>query len=168
MARQIDFRAPIPHPTEIVYATMVDADYLRARLQHLGGPGAALLEHHADASGARYRLRQGLDKSMLPPLVQTLVPDNLVLERTETIKPAGPGRYDGSVDVQVPGAPVTAVGRVRLDGAPGGSEFGVQAEVTVNVPFIGGRIEETVVEQVRNLLAAETEFTQEWLRTRAG
>lgn len=168
MARPIDFRSPLPHPAEIVYATMVDAEYLRARLQRLGGPGAALLEHRADPAGARYRLRQGLDKSALPPLMQSLVPGNLVIERTETIKPAGPGRYEGTVDVQVPGAPVSAAGRMQLRDGAGGSEFAVQADVTVHLPLIGGRIEETVVGQVRNLLVAETEFTREWLRTRTG
>ena len=34
----------------------------------------------------------------------------------------------------------------------------------MNVPLVGGRIEETVAEQVRSLLAAETAFTAEWLR----
>jgi hypothetical protein len=168
MARQIDFRSPLPHPTDIVYATMVDAEYLRARLQRLGGPGAALLEHQADPAGARYRLRQGLDKSALPPLVQNVVPANLVLERTETIRPVGPGRYEGTVDVHVPGAPVTAAGRMQLHEGAGGSEFTLQADVTVHLPLIGGRIEEIVVEQVRKLMAAETEFTREWLRSRTG
>jgi hypothetical protein len=168
MARQIDFRSPLPHPTDIVYATMVDAEYLRARLQRLGGPGAALLEHQADPTGARYRLRQGLDKSALPPLVQNVVPANLVLERTETIRPVGPGRYEGTVDVHVPGAPVTAAGHMQLHEGAGGSEFTLQADVTVHLPLIGGRIEEIVVEQVRNLMAAETEFTREWLRSRTG
>jgi hypothetical protein len=147
---------------------MVDAEYLRARLQRLGGPGAALLEHQADPTGARYRLRQGLDKSALPPLVQNVVPANLVLERTETIRPVGPGRYEGTVDVHVPGAPVTAAGRMQLHEGAGGSEFTLQADVTVHLPLIGGRIEEIVVEQVRNLMAAETEFTREWLRSRTG
>lgn len=168
MARQIDFRTPLPHPAETVYPTMVDADYLRARLLRLGGPGAALLEHQADAAGARYRLRHGLDKSVLPPLVQTLVPGNLVIERTETIRHVGPGRCEGTIDVHIPGAPVTASGRMQLHDAPGGSEFAVLADVTVNVPFVGGRIEETIAEQVRNLLVAETAFTAEWLRAKAG
>lgn len=168
MARQIDFRSPLQHPAETVYASMADAEYLRARLQRLGGPGAELLEHRADPTGARYRLRQGLDKSVLPPLVQNILPGNLVIERTETIRPVGPGHYEGTVDVQVPGAPVTAAGRMQLRDVPGGSEFAVQADVTVHLPLIGGRIEETVVEQVRNLLVAETEFTREWLRTRTG
>jgi Protein of unknown function (DUF2505) len=168
MARQTDFRTELPHPAETVYATMVDAEFLRARLQRIGGPGAALLEHRADGTGARYRLRHGLDKSMLPPLVQTMVPGNLVIERTETIRLTVPGGYEGTVDVQVPGAPVNAAGRMRLRDSPAGSEFAVYADVTVSVPLFGGRIEETVAEQVRNLLAAETAFTQEWLRARTG
>jgi hypothetical protein len=164
MARQIDFRAPLPRPAETVYTTIVDAEFLRARLQQLGGPGAALLEHQADPAGARYRLRHGLDKAVLPPVVQNLVSDNLVIEREETIRQTGPGRYEGTVDVQIPGAPVTAAGSMRLHDAAPGSEFGVLATVRVNIPLFGGRIEETVAEQVRNLLAAETAFTEARLR----
>ncbi|HVH22294.1 MAG TPA: DUF2505 domain-containing protein [Pseudonocardia sp.] len=164
MARQIDFRAPLPRPAETVYATMVDAEFLRARLQQLGGPGAELLEHQADPAGARYRLRHGLDKSVLPPLVQNLVSGNLVIERTETIRQTGPGHYEGTVDVQIPGAPVTAVGTMQLHDAPAGSEFAVHATVKVNIPLFGGRIEETVAEQVRNLVQAETAFTERRLR----
>ena len=168
MARQIDFRAPIPHPAETVYTTMVDPEFLRDRLQQLGGPGAALLEHQADAAAARYRLRHGLDRSVLPPLVQNLVSGDLVIERTETIRKTGPGQYEGTVDVQIPGTPVTAAGQMRLQDAGAGSEFAVQATVRVNIPLFGGRIEETVAEQVRKLLIAETEFTADWLRTRTG
>jgi len=70
--------------------------------------------------------------------------------------------------VQVPGAPVSAAGTTQLLDAPAGSEFAVQVAVTVKVPLLGGRIEETVAEQVRNLLVAETAFTQNWLRARIG
>lgn len=164
MPRQIDFRAPLPQPAETVYATITDAEFLRTRLQQLGGPGAALLEHRADPTGASYRLRHGLDKSVLPALVQSLVSGDLVIERTETLRQVAPGRYEGTVDVQIPGAPVHAAGRTALHDAPGGSEFAVQAEVTVNVPLFGGRIEETIAEQVRNLLAAETAFAEQRLR----
>jgi hypothetical protein len=57
---------------------------------------------------------------------------------------------------------------MQLHEGAGGSEFTLQADVTVHLPLIGGRIEEIVVEQVRNLMAAETEFTREWLRSRTG
>lgn len=167
MPHQIDFRSPSAFPADRFFATMVDAEFLRTRLQRMGGPGAALLEHTADTDGARYRLRHGIDKSNLPPLVQSLVPGNLVIERTEALRRVGPGAYDGDVNVTVPGTPVSAVGRMNLNDVPNGSEFVVHADVTVNVPLFGGRIEETIAEQVRNLLIAETEFTQQWMRDHA-
>jgi Protein of unknown function (DUF2505) len=168
MPQQIDFRSPLPFPAAEVYATMIDPEYLRARLQQIGGPGAALLEHSVDAGGARYRLRHGLDSTMLPALVRSLVPGDLVIERTETIRLRGPGDYTGQVEVQVPGTPVSARGHSELRERAPGSEFAVQAEVTVNVPFIGGRIEETVAGQVHELLVAETAFTEQWMRARKG
>jgi hypothetical protein len=170
MPRQIEFRSPLPYPADEVYATMVDPEFLRARLRQIGGPGAALLEHTADAESARYRLRHGLDRSVLPPLVQNLVPGNLVIERTESVRRRGPGDYSGDVDVHVPSTPVSAAGGIQLRdsaGSPnGGSEFAVHAEVTVRVPLLGRRIEETVAGQVRQLLVAETAFTEQWLRQR--
>ena len=58
----IDFRSTLAFPAEKVFATMVDEEYLRARLRELGGPGSELLEHQASPDGARYRLRQGLSQ----------------------------------------------------------------------------------------------------------
>jgi hypothetical protein len=163
MARQIDFRSASPHSADDVYATLVDPDYLRARLERMGGPGAALLEHSADVEGGRYRLRHGLDKANLPSMVQSLVPGDLVIERTESVRRLGAGDYDGDVDVRILGTPATALGRMRLRDTADGSEFLVRADVTVQVPLIGGRIEAVIAEQVQNMLAAETAFTLHWL-----
>lgn len=165
MARPIDYRAASQYPADEVYATMVDPEYLRARLAEIGGPGAALTEHAADLESARYRLRHGLESSVLPSVVRSFVPGDLVIERTETLKRQGAGRYTGGVEVRIPGTPAAAAGTMRLADLDGGdgSELVVRAEVTVQVPLIGGRIEEVIAEQVRNLLAAETAFTLRWL-----
>lgn len=163
MSRPIDYRTIVSFDAERVFAAMADPEYLRARLQQLGGPGAALLEHSEDGDGVRYRLRQGLEKDALPAIVQSLVGGNLVIERTETLHPDPAGGYRGDVGVDVPGAPVTAGGSMSLRDATGGSEFAVHAQVTVRVPLLGGRIEGVVAEQVQRLLAAETAFTGEWL-----
>lgn len=165
MARQIDYRSTSPFGADEVYAATVDPDYLRARLERMGGPGAELLEHSADGEGARYRLRHGLDNAVLPPLVQALVPGNLVIERVETIRRRGLGDYDGDTSVKIIGTPVSADGRMALYDMDGGSEFSVRADVRVDVPLIGGRIEGLIAEQVQNLLTAESGFTREWLAT---
>jgi hypothetical protein len=167
MSRQIDFRSVSPHPADEVYATMVDPDYLRARLERIGGPGAALLEHSIDVRGARYRLRLGLDAKDLPSVVRSVLSGDLTIERDERWTRQDSGRYLGEVDVTIHGAPASATGGMRLRDLPdGGSELNVRADARVSVPLIGGKIEGVVAEQVQRLLAAETAFTQEWLAER--
>ena len=164
MSRQIDFRSVSPYSADEVYATMVDPDYLRARLERIGGPGAALLEHSADVQGARYRLRLGLDAKDLPSVVRSVMAGNVTIERDERWTRQDSGRYLGEVAVTIVNAPASATGGMRLRDLPdGGSELNVRADVRVSVPLIGGKIEGVVGEQVQRLLAAETAFTQTWL-----
>jgi hypothetical protein len=164
MPRQIDYSSTSRYPADEVYATMVDPDYLRSRLQRIGGPGAALLEHTADTGGARYRLRHGLDAKDLPPAVRGVLPGDITIERTERWTRQESGRYLGDVQVAIPGTPASAAGGMRLhDTGDGGSELQVRADVTVQVPLLGGKIEGVVADQVRKLLTAESAFTQQWL-----
>jgi hypothetical protein len=164
MSRQIDFRSVSPHTADEVYATMVDPEYLRARLKRIGGPGADLLEHSVDVKGARYLLRLGLDAKDLPSMVRSVLPGDLTIERSERWTRQDSGRYLGDVEVTIAGTPASATGGMRLQGLPdGGSELRVRADVRVSVPLIGGKIEGVVGEQVQRLLAAETAFTQQWL-----
>ncbi len=163
MSRPIDYRSSSEYPADAVAAVMLDADYLKARLVQLGGPGAAVKEHSADDTGGRYRIRHGVDQAALPSIVSSLVTGNLVIDRTETLRRAAPGRWAGDVDVRIPGTPASAVGSLRLTDTASGSELVVHADVTVNIPFLGGKIESVIAEQVRALLVAETAFTLDWL-----
>jgi hypothetical protein len=164
MARSLEYRATSPHAADDVYAVMVDPDYLRARLEHMGGPGARLLSHEAGPDGARYAVRHGLSGADLPPFVAAFLSGDVVIERTETLRREREGHYAGDVSVLIRGTPATASGWMRLaDLAAGGSEFRVHADVTVQVPLLGSRIEAIVAEQVEKLLDAETAYTLDWL-----
>jgi hypothetical protein len=159
MSRQSEHRSTSLYSAEQVYTTMVDADYLKERLEKIGGKDAALLQHTADADGARFTLRQGLDSRDLPPVVRSLLSGDIVIERTETWTRSAPGAYRGDAQVVIKGTPASAVGTMSLRDGAGGSELVVRTDVTVQVPIIGGKIESSVAEQVKGLLALETEFT---------
>lgn len=160
----MDYRATSQYPADEVYATMVDKEYLTARLEAMGGQGARLLEHRADAESARYSLRHGLSAADLPPFVATFLPGDIVIERTETLRREEPGRYSGDVSVLIRGTPATASGWIRLgDRATGGSGLHVHADITVQVPFIGSKIEAIIADQIEKLTDAETSFTFDWL-----
>ncbi|MEJ3656987.1 DUF2505 domain-containing protein [Actinomycetes bacterium KLBMP 9759] len=163
MASPLDFRSSFPEPADVAYATLVDPAYLNARLAQLGGKNAALLEHHADAQGARYRLRHGIDSRDVPSALRSFLPGDLEIERSETWTRRGPGSYAGTVEVSVRGMPGSASGGMQLVDAAGGSEFRVDVAVSVNVPIFGGRIEGFVAEQIKNLLSAEVTFATEWM-----
>jgi hypothetical protein len=163
MPTQFDYRHTWSFPADEVYTTMVDPDFLRARLDQIGGPGAALLEHSLDADGARYRLRHGLDPKALPSLVRTVLPGDIVIEREESWRRDGPGSYTGDTRVTIPGTPGSATGVMRLRDTGEGSELHNRIEMTVKVPIIGGKIEEMVTGRVKDLLESESAFTQDWL-----
>jgi hypothetical protein len=163
MSRQIDYRSSSQHSADDVAAVMLDEEYLRARLTQLGGPGAKLLAHEAGESGGKYTIRHGVDEAALPSMVSSLVSGNLVIQRTESLRREAPGRWAGDVDVAIPGTPASAVGSIRVNDTAAGSELVVQADVTVKVPFLGGKIEAVIADQVQQLLAAETAFTLDWL-----
>ncbi|MEU7812661.1 DUF2505 domain-containing protein [Pseudonocardia sp. NPDC049154] len=159
MSRPTEFRATSPHPVDTVYATMVDREVLGDRLATMGGPGAAILEYTGDENGAKYRIRHGIDEKDLPGVVKSFVGSRgITIERDESWTRSGDG-YDGTVGVELPGMPANAQGTMRLTPRGEGSELVVKIDVTVKVPIIGGKIEESVAQQIHHLLEMETEYT---------
>ncbi len=167
MSSQFDYRATPPRPAAAVFAAMVDAECLRARLAKLGGRNAALLEHEADAEHARFRVQHGLEPEDMPSAVRSFLPADFVIVRLETWRRDGDGRYTGMADVDVPGTPADATGQMGLRDAGTGSELRIRTDVTVRVPLLGGRIEASVGEQILKLLNAETTFTLDWMNRNA-
>ncbi len=165
MPRPIHYRARSAHRAADVYAAMVSRDVLEARLAALGGKDAALLEHSADADEAHYRLRHGLAADQLPPVARALLPNNLVIERSESWRRDGEGLYSGEVRVTMPGNPGQVNGGMTLAESGGGSELVIEGRVEISVPLIGGKIEEIVAAQVCQLLSVETDFALARVRT---
>jgi hypothetical protein len=92
-------------------------------------------------------------------VVKTVVGnDGIQIERDETWTHAGDG-YDGTVGVALPGLPARASGVMRLSPVGRGTELVVKIDVSVNVPIIGGKIEETVGKEIVRLLEMETDYT---------
>lgn len=166
MPRPISHRASWAEPAATVYATLVDADFLAARLKELGGNDPALVEHHVDAAGARLRLRESVPVEFLPSAVRRFTGEDLVLDRTETWAPRAAGGYEGTVEVQVRGLPGSITGTQRLVDDGGGARTEVDGTASVSVPFVGRKIEGVVAEQVVALLTAEDDFTRRWLSGR--
>ena len=118
MSRPIRYRRRFGRPASDVYAATVDEGQLLDRLADLsGGREARLLEYEKSATGARFRLLQGLDPADLPAVARTFLPNDVSIERTEVWRVESPDRYSGEVHVQLPGVPGTVSGGATLAAA---------------------------------------------------
>ncbi|MFR9730342.1 DUF2505 domain-containing protein [Saccharopolyspora sp. MS10] len=167
MGRRIEHRSTSEWPASQVHAALIDIAYLRERLAELGGSRHELVEHAVDGSAVRFQVRQGVRRSSLPPVARTVAgAGDLVIDRSESWRCEQDGVYSGEIAAEVAGAPCTIAGSMwlrDLDGVAGASELVVEGQVRVNVPFVGGKLEDLVADQVQKLLAAEERFTTEWL-----
>jgi hypothetical protein len=163
VAQTISHRAGWDADADSVYRVLVDDEYLRARLHELGGKDPALTEHSVDDSGARLALRHSVAVEFLPSVMRKFTGGDLVLDRVETWTPQAEGGYRGTFEVTVRGLPGKLTGRQFLHDVEGGSETSVDGSAEVPVPFVAGKIESVVNEQVGALLDAEDEFTRRWM-----
>lgn len=145
-----------------VYDVVIDRKFLEARLGELGGKDPALLEHDVDENGARVVTRSSIPVEFLPSVIQRFTGGDLVLDRVETWAPAD-GGYRGSFEVTVRRLPGRLTGTQTLSEDGDGSVTVVDGDAEVPVPFVAGRIEAIVTEQVGALLDAEDGFTRRWL-----
>ncbi|MEU6641174.1 DUF2505 domain-containing protein [Saccharomonospora sp. NPDC046836] len=163
MASRIEHRATFAHSVADVFAAQSDTDALRARLAGIGGKNATLQDHAVTADGVRYTLLQGVPAEKLPQAIRALHKGDLTVRREHTWSAAGE-RYTGTIRAQVSGVPGEITARTEL--SPDSADHSVQrtqGEVTVRIPFVGGKLEGFIAEQVTGLLDAEAQFTAKWL-----
>jgi hypothetical protein len=67
------------------------------------------------------------------------------------------------VKARVDSAPGGISGTLRIGERDGASEFVLDGSVKVDIPLVGGKIEEAIAEQVVRLLGREGRFTAKWL-----
>lgn len=170
MARRIEHRSTLTWPAHQVHGVLIDKDYLRDRLDALGGDGAELVEHSETDDGVHLRVRQAVHADDLPSVARTVVGGDVKIDRSETWRREDDGHFTGEVAAAIPGVPCTITGSMWLhdvDGSEGTSEFVVEGSVKVSVPLVGGKLEDFVTEQVEKLLAAEENYAAEWLTRRS-
>jgi hypothetical protein len=162
MAHQIDHHGRFSSDAPTVYAAVSSRPFLLARLAELGGEHSSLESYEEDGGMVRHHSRHGIPADVLPQAVRTLAAGSLTVDRRESWRP-GDGDYRGEVTIAIPGVPGELGGTQRIVAAGSGSELIAAGSVHVPVPLLGGRIEESVIGYITELLDAESEFTRHWL-----
>jgi hypothetical protein len=65
--------------------------------------------------------------------------------------------------VAVPGAPVSAIGTVMLVSLATGARLDFSTTVRVNIPLVGGQVENFIVGRLGDEISAVQRFTNGWI-----
>lgn len=163
MARPLQHSTEFAHPVEQVLAAIAGEESLRERLAAVGGRDAALVAHEKSAGGTTYKLRQGIAAEKLPGVMRKIHSGDLIVNREQKWRTQADGTVSGTGTAQVSGVPGAITVDTTLTPRGDRTKLQVRGQVKVSIPLIGGKIEETIAEQVVRLLRHEDAFVAQQL-----
>jgi hypothetical protein len=164
MPRSFDMAAEYEGSVEQVHQAFRDEQYWLARLADSGADGYSLDSMTVDERGIDVITTQTLRTDRLPAVVTQFHRGDLSFVREEAWTPIRDGQATATVKGSITGAPATVSGTAVLAPAKsGGSRLEFKATVQVDIPLVGGKIENLIGSQLVDLLIAEQRFTTSWI-----
>ncbi|MGE2727425.1 DUF2505 domain-containing protein [Mycolicibacterium pulveris] len=170
MPRSFDMAAEYGGSVEQVHRAFRDEQYWLARLADSGADDYSLDSMVLDDDGGvDVVTTQTLRADRLPGLVAQFHRGDLSFVREEAWSPVHDGRATATVKGSIAGAPASLSGTAVLAPATSGSGSRLEFSVTVEVqvPLVGGKIENFIGSQLTDLLIAEQRFTTMWITENA-
>jgi hypothetical protein len=160
-AHQMTYAAPVP----AVYAMLTDPKFQERRCAAGNPLDSSSSVDHADDGGATIHLMRLLSVN-LPGMLQKLAGDKIRLTETQTWAggPADADRRDGRLEVRIHGQSGGVDGRLTMQGTDAQTTVGLEADIKINVPLVGGKIENYVAEMLGKFLAKDEELGTAWLK----
>jgi Protein of unknown function (DUF2505) len=169
MPRSFDMAAEYEGSVDQVHQAFSDEQYWLARLADSGADDYSLDSMTVDGQGIDIVTTQTLRVDRLPAVVTQFHRGELSFVREETWTPIRDGQATATINGSITDAPATLSGAAVLAPAKsrGGSRLEFKATVQVDVPLVGGKIENFIGSQLVELLIAEQRFTTVWITENA-
>ena len=142
---------------ESVYALISDQAF---RTESCANQGATDYDVQVESTGdgATVTLLRTQEAEM-PDFVKKLTGSTVKVKQTEVWSgPDADGNRTADVKVSIIGQPAEMVGTATLKAAGGGTDFSLNGDVKVNIPFIGKKIEPEVAKAIIASLREEVSY----------
>ncbi|TQM62358.1 DUF2505 domain-containing protein [Humibacillus xanthopallidus] len=149
-----------------VFAMLTDTDFQVAKCIEAGS------ERHESAvtpagDGARVVTQRDLPAHHLPDFARSIVGDTLsVTETYDWSAPASDGGRDGTLVVEVAGAPVALRAKVRLVPSASSTAMTIDGDLKASIPLLGGKVEKAAAPAVVDAIHLEGRTGARWLADR--
>ena len=154
---------------EQVHRAFGDEQYWLARLADSGADDYSLDSMTVNGEGIDVVTTQTLRADRLPGVVTQFHSGDLSFVREEMWTVVIDGRASATVKGSITGAPATLGGTAVLAPGKSGNDSRLEfnATVQVDIPLVGGKIENFIGSQLVELLIAEQRFTTAWITENA-
>ena len=154
---------------EQVHRAFSDEQYWLARLADSGADDYSLDSMTVNGEGIDVVTTQTLRADRLPGVVTQFHSGDLSFVREEMWTVVTDGRASATVKGSITGAPATLGGTAVLAPGKSGNDSRLEfnATVQVDIPLVGGKIENFIGSQLVELLIAEQRFTTVWIKENA-
>jgi Protein of unknown function (DUF2505) len=149
-------------PSELL-AIMLDLDYLKARHERFNGVGTPEVER-SDTEAVITTVRQ-LPMDKVPGAFKGFVGDGQIVQVDTWQLPneSTASEVTGEWRADLGSAPAKMGGTHIVQSTDGGSDYSVTVDVSIKVPFVGGKMEGQVRGYLEHLIGKEQEFLEEWV-----
>jgi hypothetical protein len=156
VATRVHCRHDLPAGVEAALAAVTSERWPQALDARLSD-GSALVERTPSPDGGvRLVTRRRLPEGVPSFLTRFAAPGSAVTQ-TDVWGPDTGGLRRGTWSVELGSAPATLGGDLLLEPREGGCRWGVDGEVTVRVPLVGGRAEAFLAPLLERLVATQAE-----------
>jgi len=163
----MDYTIAFDAPAEKIYQDFTSREYWQTLMDayRFLTPQSEITRFSSTERGTDIVFTQNLPRSYLPPIARTVVPVDMIITRRQHFDPYDHvnRRAKGTYAASIPHGPGHFGGRYFLVETATGSTLRLASVCKVNIPFVGGALEDLILSNIRMLFDAEEAFTADWV-----
>jgi Protein of unknown function (DUF2505) len=165
MEYTIEFDAP----AEKIYQDFTSREYWQTLMDayRFLTPQSEIMSFSSGERGTDVAFVQNLPRMYLPPIARTVMPVDMVITRTQHFDPYdhAKNRAKGTYAASIPHGPGSFGGQYFLTDTDtdAGSRLRLASVCKVNIPLVGGALEDLILHHIKLLFDAEEAFTADWI-----
>ncbi len=147
-----------------VFAMLTDTAFQDRKCEATGALDHEVEIEEFDDGSATITTRRTMPTDRVPDFVRSFVGQTLLVVQNDDWGPAAPdGSREGTIVVEIQGAPVRLAGSLALSPQGGQSVELIEGDVKASVPLIGGKIEKAVEPALLAAIKVEQREGRAWL-----
>ena len=147
-----------------VFAMLTDAAFQERMCAATGALESEVEIERFPDGGATIRTRRSMPTDQVPDFARSFVGRTLDIVQVSDLGAAdGQGHHDGTVIVEIKGAPIRFAGSLTLGSSPAGVLEVIDGDIKASVPLIGGRMERALEPALQAAIRVEQREGTAWL-----